>query len=519
MKNKQSNIKAIDFGTAGIRGKVGHGIDHLSHAHIQRIAHGLAKYLIAKHPNKNEILVVIGRDNRRYSNKYAKVIAEILDSYGKIKIILSRKITPTPFVSYLIIRNKADAGVNITASHNPKEYNGVKLYNNFGSQCLPEEIAEIKQYFKPFSSYSDEFSCKYNWPTSKNIRNVKISEWNEYVEKVCSVGGNVKFDKNNSNIKLAYSPLHGTGSVVAEKVFNKLGLTKGVDVFFEPTQFKQDRNFTSCEYPNPERDDVYKLVEKLGQKHNCDILVVTDPDADRVGVRVLHNGNYVHLNGNETASITIQYLLENSTDSLKNKYLVYSYVSSNLPELIAKEFGLQTYVVPTGFKWIGKMIVEKDEDMFYGFEESYGSLINHDIARDKDAIQSLVTVAKMAQFYKQKGLTLIDVLDKIHLKHGFVSSKTIDIEIGKNTDLSVLQDKFKNLFSTNKKIHDYNLETDFMKSNMIKLFFDDKPDWLAMRPSGTEPKIKFYVFAYGNDAIDSQKKLDYYINLIKKNVL
>ncbi|AIA29304.1 phosphomannomutase [Mycoplasmopsis californica] len=511
------NLKAIDFGTAGIRGKVGSGIDHLGHAHVQRVAHGYAKYLSDKYSNLNKITVIVGRDNRRFSCKYSRVITEILASYPRFEIILSKKITPTPFVSFLITQNKAQAGVNITASHNPKEYNGIKLYNEHGSQCLPDEIAKIQSYFEDWDKYSDKYITQGCWPRFKNVRNTHANEWNSYIEAVSKVGGEIKV--NGDKVKIAYSPLHGTGSTLAEEVFAKIGWKSNVDVFFEDAQFIQDRNFSTCSYPNPERNEVYDAVKHIAEKNNAEIVLVTDPDSDRVGLEVLHNGTWVHFNGNETATLILDYLIKTAQNKdFSGKYLVSSFVSSNLPELIAKKHGLDIKIVPTGFKWIGHCIVENKDSFFYGFEESYGSLIDPAIAKDKDAIQSIVIITKMTQHYKNKGLNLVQVLEQIYAEYGHVVSETIDINTDENTDLSVIQHKFKNLNIADKVINDYNNADGIMRTNMIKISFKDKPDWIAFRPSGTEPKIKFYIFAYGSNYSQAQKKLVLYKQIITELV-
>ncbi|WP_029608424.1 phospho-sugar mutase [Mycoplasma simbae] len=515
--NNSKNLKPIDFGTAGIRGKVGKGIDHLSLAHVQRVAHGYAQYLANKFKTNKKIKVVVGRDNRNYSCKYARVIAEIMSKYPNFEIILPKKITPTPFVSFLVLRNNAQAALNVTASHNPKEYNGIKLYNEHGSQCLSEEIKTIKTYFEPYDSFSENYATMDPWPKADNIRNATKLEWDAYIENVVKVGQNT--DKNTQKIKIAYSPLHGTGISLIEQVFNKIGWIKNEDVFFEPRQMIQDRFFSTCNYPNPERDEVYNLVIDLANKNQCELAIVTDPDADRVGVKVKHKGEFIALNGNETATLILDYLIKTNPPK-QNQYLIHSFVSSNLPSLIAQKNNLSVKVVPTGFKWIGQSIVLNPNNFYYGFEESYGSLIDPNIARDKDAIQATVIIAKMAQYYKDQGLTLIDVLNNIYAQFGYVTSKTIDINIDADFDLANLQNKFKNIEIIGKKIEDFNNYTNFLKSNMIKITFESNSDWIALRPSGTEPKIKFYIFAYGKNQQESREKLAFYEqiinNLLKK---
>ncbi|MCT4469698.1 phospho-sugar mutase [Mycoplasma sp. HS2188] len=511
--SKNIKLEPIDFGTAGIRGIVGKGINHLSQAHVQRITHGFAKYLLNKYKDEKQIKVVIGRDSRRYSHKYASIIANILQSYKKFKIIISKDLTPTPFVSFLIIKHQAHGGFNITASHNPYLYNGIKLYNNYGSQCLPEEIEQIKSYFENYDFYSEYVDAKFPL-SSKNIQINTEKEKKEYLTKAIQAGGEYNFG-TSKKIKFVYSSLHGAGIKFAREIFDRFGFKQNIDYFMPTEQIKPNRNFPTCPYPNPELNEAYKESEIVALKNNADAIIVTDPDVDRVGIKVLHKGQYVLLNGNETATLIFDFLLKNIENIKQNSYIVYSFVSSNLPALIAKKHNINSFIVPTGFKWISKFINENSGNYLYGFEESYGSLIDPSIARDKDALQSLAILLKMVDFYKQQSKTLVDVLNDIYEEYNFISSKTINIEISENFDLSKLQQQFKNIDLANKVVTDFNENTDYMKANMIKISFKDNDDWIALRPSGTEPKIKFYIFAYGKTKKISEENLNKYIEKIE----
>ncbi|QBF34982.1 phospho-sugar mutase [Mycoplasmopsis phocirhinis] len=499
----------LDFGTAGIRGIVGKGINRLSRAHVQRIAHGYAKYLLNKYIDKNEIKIVIGRDSRRYSYKYASVMADIFSQYDKFKIIISKNIIPTPFVSYLIIKHDAQGGINITASHNPYLYNGIKLYNNYGAQCLPDEIKEIKSFFKPYDNYSENYRAKFPLNIKNKIQTNINQEKNEYINQVLNVGGQYKFAHINQ-IKFVYSNLHGAGLDFALAIFKKLKFRQNIDYFLPQEQIKLDKNFPTCPFPNPELIEVYNESEKLALKYKADAIIVTDPDADRIGVKIKHQNEYILLNGNETATLIFDFILKNTHNIKPNSYLIYSYVSSNLPALIAQKHGINSYVVPTGFKWISKFITQNQANYLYGFEESYGSLIDPTISRDKDAIQSIVILLKMIDFYKQQSKTLVDILHEIYQEYGYMSSQSINVDLTQDFNFESLQDLFKNLNLENKIVEDFNLKKDYMNSNMIKIGFDNNNDWIALRPSGTEPKVKFYIFAYGHNYQNSIQKLNFY---------
>ncbi|QSF14007.1 phospho-sugar mutase [Mycoplasma sp. Mirounga ES2805-ORL] len=505
-------MNKLSFGTAGIRGIVGNGEDHLGFAYVRQIANGYAKYLSSKYANLDEIKVVIGRDNRINSYEFSVLIAQIMHNYG-ITPIYSEEITPTPFVSYVVKTQKAQGAFNITASHNPAQYNGIKLYNDKGYQMLPEEIEEVKSFFKPWHSYKDEYKLdkqlnKINYP-----RLIFFSpKWKKnYIKELSKIGPSIEINK----IKIGYSPLHGTGSVFIKDIFDSLKMdydSENPSTFFEKEQMVIDDKFSFVQYPNPEKPEAYERLLKLGKKHDLDALIVTDPDSDRVGIVCKNKKRYIQLNGNETAILIFNFLLE-TTKHYKNKHLIYSFVSTNLPSVIAKQNKIESHVVPTGFKWIGMLInqlKEQNKEVIYAFEESYGSLINNKIALDKDALQSVVILLKMIQYYKNRNLTLIDVLQNIYKKYGFIESGNIEIEIKENICLEDIQNKFKEINLENSILEDFNNKDDFLKSNMLKISFSNSNSWIALRPSGTEPKIKFYIFAYGKTKKEAKNNFEFF---------
>lgn len=484
------NKQKLEFGTAGIRGIVGDQDHQLNTNHVLRIADGLASYLKATQPIEKQ-LVVIGRDNRNMSLEFAKSARDMLTSRG-INVVFIDDICPTPVISFLIKKYQAGAGINITASHNPKEYNGLKVYNEFGCQSLPDEIDVLLSHFKDYENY------KKNIILFKANNKLVIKPKDEYFEEYFVKVNDLVHRKDCHNLRIAYSPQHGTGAKYARQILPLL--TK--HTFFVEKQMVNDPNFTFTKSPNPENIEAYEELFKIGKENNCDVVITTDPDSDRVGIAVNDGNKFTILNGNETATIIFNYLINRAKtqqQDMSNKYMIYSYVSSNLPRIIALKNDMQVFEVPTGFKWIGSLIKKIAEDRsnlehFFSFEESYGSLINEELAFDKDAIQSLAILVEISSYYKEKGLNLIEVLDQIYQEYGYMKSKVLNISTEKY-DLEKLQSDFRKL-SHHAKLIDYNL--DIIPTNMLKIEFDDN-SWMALRPSGTEPKIKFYVFGFGDD--------------------
>lgn len=491
----------LSFGTAGIRGIVGKGMDKLNLAYVFQIVSGFARYINNEYKNLEKKIVIIGRDNRRMSKEFAQYAANILADH-KINVLFSENICPTPFVSYCILKYYAIGGINITASHNPKEYNGIKLYNQWGGQCLPNEINKIMTYFDEYDKQKED--VKFCFKTNNFIKFIPYQTFVEYYNEVLKIGRQIDF----SQTKIIYSPLHGTGLDAAEYIRKKY--YNNDNFLIAPKQRNEDAEFSFCKNPNPETTEAYEELIELNEtkNFNADALIVTDPDSDRVGVVIKKNNQYYYLNGNETATIIFDYLIKNQPIK-KNSFLAYSYVSTNLPAIMARKNNIKVFEVPTGFKWISMLIQQNQElELFYGFEESYGSLIKSNLSRDKDAIQSLVTLLKVITYYKNNNLDLIDVLNQIYKQYGYITSKTININLDFQKDanlLQTIQERFKKLNFKNATLIDFNQAQDYMKSNMLKYQFKDN-SWIALRPSGTEPKIKFYIFAYGKDLDSSNKR-------------
>jgi phosphomannomutase len=334
------NMKKLDFGTAGIRGILGSGEGHLNDAHIIRVTEGFAKYLLVNVKDVKNQGIVIGRDNRRMSKRFSEIAASILTKY-EIKVHYNQEIAATPFISFTTRSLGAAGAINITASHNPKEYNGVKLYDKEGCQLLPSEISELLTHFKPYNDYEN---VQVTFEKNKYLHFISNELMNSYLDEVKKIGGEVK---NFSNIKIAYTPQHGTGAVPVKALFDDLN----IQAFYEENEMKEDTEFTYSATPNPESKESFDNVLVVAKNNDCDIALVTDPDADRVGLAVKHQESYKILSGNETAILIFNYLLEELKGKDLNKYyLVYSFVSSSLPRKMAESNGLKSYMTETGFK-------------------------------------------------------------------------------------------------------------------------------------------------------------------------
>lgn len=506
----------LEFGTAGIRGIVGNTDGQLNEAHAAQIFHGLAKYLNSKFQNIENKIIIIGRDNRIKGKKFALLAANILTSYG-IKVFFSDQMIPTPFISFLIKNKKALGGINITASHNPKEYNGIKLYNHLGYQMLPNEIKELKEQFLNYDQYKDlinDEEIKLNH--SSLIEPITEEDKRQYIEQVLLLNQN----KNNnlSNLKIVYSALHGTGYEFIHPIFNQLK----ANVIYEPNENVEDENFTYVENPNPESHVAFKNSLVLAKKEEADLIIITDPDSDRIGVAYLdENHQYQFINGNENAILITNYLLETTElDHLKENYLIYSLVSTSLPAKMCATNYINSYSTQTGFKWIGKLIKEKKEaKLFFAFEESYGSLINPNISLDKDAIQGTLIIALIAAKAKHNNMNLGNLLKSIYQKYGFLKTQSFSFDLLSNDQLNKVKELFKRIEFNDSRFVDYNQSNDeSIKNDMLAYYFHNSLNWIALRPSGTEPKFKIYLHIVEKTEKDAELKFNKLLQIIKNKL-
>lgn len=489
--------KDLAFGTAGLRGEIGAGSNCLNIYTIRKATQGVCNYMKSHSMTKASI----SYDCRINSELFAKTVAEVFCANG-IKVHITSTLMPTPFLSYLTRYTKSDIGIMITASHNPAKYNGYKVYGSDGCQLTDDASKEVMGYFNEVDCFSVQTG---NFDDYLKSGLIEISDYVEkpYMDEVYahSVG-------DCDGLKITYTALNGTGYRLVPDILTRVGAT---DITYATEQCEPDGRFLTCSYPNPEKESALALAIDYAKKNGSDIVIGTDPDADRVGTAVLHNGEYRLVSGNEMGVLLSAFLLEKKKQNgtLNKPVLVKTIVTTNLLCKIAQEYDATVYNVLTGFKYIGDVIakLEKkgEEDRFVlGFEESYGYLAGTYV-RDKDAVLASMLVAEMTAYYKKQGKTLIDVLEDFYAKYGVYTHKTISFEFAGAEG----SEKMKNLLQSlrdvglteiggNKVINsiDYLTQTEFdlPKSNVLSYAMEDGSQ-VIVRPSGTEPLIKLYITA------------------------
>lgn len=504
----ESFYKILEFGTGGLRGIMGVGTNRMNQYTVAMATQGFANYIIKSNPNK-EIKVVISFDSRNNSKEFSQITARVMAANG-FKVYLFKELRPTPVLSYAVRYFGCDAGVMLTASHNPKEYNGYKAYWNDGGQLVsPHDTLVIEEVIK-INDYSQV-------KIQENLDNITIVEKDfdeNYLEEVLKLSLNPDIIKKQSNIKLCYTPLHGTGITMVPKALEMYGF-ENINIVSE--QAIIDGNFPTCKSPNPEEPAAMELGIKLAKEIDADILLATDPDADRVGIAVKdHKNEFILINGNQTATVLTYYILKTLKESSKlkgNEYTIKTIVTSELIKKVSENFGVKNYDVFTGFKFIAdKMLqLEGKEKYICGGEESYGFLIG-DFVRDKDAISACCMIAEICAWAKEQGKTFFDILLDIYLEYGFFKEELSSItkqgkqgaEEIQNMMLAFRENPPKTLIGLEVvRIKDYQKQLDFdvkankqeilnfPKSNVLQFFLDDGSK-ISVRPSGTEPKIKFY---------------------------
>ncbi|TXL66582.1 phospho-sugar mutase [Cerasibacillus terrae] len=521
--------KDLTFGTGGIRGVVGAGTNRLNIYTIRKVIHGLAHYLLANCVNVKDRGVVIAYDNRYMSKEFAIETAKTLGVFG-IKTYVFTSIRPTPLLSYAVRYFGTVAGVMITASHNPPEYNGLKVYNEDGGQLIPEEANEVMQEIQKLDN-----ELKVPILSEIELEEKELLIWVEnevddaYLQEFVQITRqpNDVF-QTKRDLKIVFTPLHGTAYDLVRR---------GLDVFHFPEvhvveeQIISDPEFKTVESPNPEEHQAFQLAMEKGYKVDADILLATDPDADRLGVAVKNKaGTYTVLTGNQLGCLFIDYILTHTDPIfLKNGRILKTIVTTELATSVAESYGVEVVNTLTGFKYIADEIRQYDETgetYLFGFEESYGYLFSG-FVRDKDAIQAAVMACEMAEFWKRQGKTLLDVLEDLYEKHRFhvedMTSITLEGVSGTKQIEAIMNDVRDNPFTEIaslqvEKIEDYLVgerkilpeerqETlDLPKENTIKYILENN-NWLCLRPSGTEPKIKCYYGVSGKSKEESKIRL------------
>jgi phosphoglucomutase len=530
--------KDLEFGTGGLRGVIGAGTNRMNIHTIGKATQGLADYLNTKY--KGDISVSIAYDSRNMSKEFAKAAAETLCGNG-INVNLFKELTPTPILSYAVRELQSKAGIVITASHNPKEYNGYKVYGADGGQVTDKVAKEIIAYADIIKDFSKVKTMKLNKAEINGMLNI-IGEdlYLSYILKI----KNLTMRKDlvaeyAKNLKVIYTPIHGSGNIPVRRVLKELGYT---NVAVVAKQEQPDGNFPTATYPNPEEPKVFELALEMAKDINPDIIFGTDPDCDRIGVVVKDKNNkYQVLTGNQTGVLLSNYILMSlsETNQLpKNGVVIKTIVTTDMVEGMGRKHNVEVLDVLTGFKYIGEKIKEFEElgekDFIFGFEESFGYLAG-DFVRDKDAVIAAMLICEMTLYYKNKGMSLYDALMDIYEEYGYYREDLVSIEMkGKygaekiSNILEYLRYSMVDLIGSNKIIKkiDYrsglekNLVTSvesiikLPKSNVLKFILEDA-SWFVVRPSGTEPKMKIYLSVKGNSLEDASKK----ILKLKENVM
>ena len=542
IKNDEKEIQDrfyqdLSFGTAGLRGKLGAGTNRMNSYVIARATHALAKVIEAHGEEYVKKGIAIAYDCRICSDEFAKLSALIMATHG-IKAYLFDSLRPTPELSFAVRYYGCASGINITASHNPKEYNGYKVYWCEGSQIKDDIADKVLDEINKM----DVFDLPEVITEEEAIKKGLLIYINDevdkaYYEKVMSLSQRDD-DEVDKNIKIVYTPLNGAGNIAVRTILDKKGYK---NVFVVKEQENPDGTFPTIKYPNPEDTKAFEYSEKLAKEVGAEILIATDPDSDRLAVEVVHGGEIIALNGNQTGVLLINYIINALNDKNKmpkNPAIVKSIVTGDMGTAIAQKFGVEMKSVLTGFKNISALPnewdVTKEKTYIFGYEESIG--YNAGVfVRDKDAVSSAMLLAEMAGYYKKQGKTLIDVLNDLFEQYGYYSENTVSISlegIEGQQRIARMMDEIRKIYPTKigaadiVEITDYEVQEktdvktgkkekiDIEKTNAIRFLYSDGC-WYTLRPSGTEPKIKLYIYTKA----ENMKKSKDLLQEVEKTVL
>jgi len=522
----------LEFGTAGMRGLIGAGTNRINIYVVRQATEGLARLIESKGGNEKERGVAIAYDSRHFSPEFAFESAAVLAKHG-IKSYVFESLRPTPELSFAVRHLNCFAGIMITASHNPAPFNGYKVYGEDGGQMPPHDADALTTYIRAIDNpFAVEVADVEAEKASGLIEVIGEAVDTEYLKEVKDVNINpALIEEFGKDMKIVYTPLHGTGEMLARRALAQAGFDS---VQVVEAQATPDPDFSTVKSPNPESQAAFALAEELGRQVGADVLVATDPDADRVGVEVLQkDGSYLNLSGNQIGAIMAKYILEahkNAGTLPENAALCKSIVSTDLVTKIAESYGATMFNVLTGFKFIAEKIQEFEEKhnhtYMMGFEESFGYLIKP-FVRDKDAIQAVLVVAELAAYYRSRGLTLADGIEEIYKEYGFYAEKTISVTLSGvdgAEQIKAIMAKFRNNAPKEWNATAITVVEDFKAqtataadgtvtnlttppSDVLKYTLADG-SWIAVRPSGTEPKIKFYIAVVGETNEESQAKID-----------
>ena len=524
--------KELEFGTAGLRGVIGAGTNRMNKYTVGKATQGLANYILEQ--GTQDKGVAISYDSRRMSKEFSLLTALILNANG-IKTYLFENLRPVPELSFTVRKLKCTAGVMITASHNPPKYNGYKVYWDDGAQIVEPRDREIIAKVRAVESFSEIKEISKEEAIEKGLFNVIGTEMDdEYISVLKSKILNPEIVKEQGKkLKVVYTPLHGTGNTIAGRLFKEIGME---NVYVVPEQKDPDGEFPTVSYPNPEDKAAFKLALELAKKEDADVVLATDPDADRLGIfaKDAKTGEYMEYTGNMSALLIAEYRIEQMKEKgilPEDGMFITTIVSSDLAKAIAKYYNLECIEVLTGFKNIGRIMRQEEEKngmkYVFGFEESYGCLIG-DYARDKDGIAAVMALCEVACYYASKGKTLWDAMEDIYKKYGYYKEAQVSIVMEGAEGAEKIKEMMTNMRNTPvEKIGEYkvltfkDVEKDYVKdmvtgeesktglpkSNVLYYALEDN-NWCCVRPSGTEPKIKLYMGVKGTSDEDAAKKLE-----------
>lgn len=527
-KKYDAFYQPLEFGTAGMRGILGAGINRMNIYTVRQATEGLSQLILEKGEEAKERGVVIAYDSRHQSPEFALETARVLAHHG-IKAYVFESLRPTPTLSFAVRELNCIAGVMITASHNPAAYNGYKIYGEDGGQMPPQDADAVTRFVR---AVENPLELEVADEQHELIETIGEKLDARYLEEMSRVTINHELVASvGKDLKLVYTPLHGTGKMLGERALKQAGFDSFVIV---PEQAEGDPDFSTVKSPNPEEYSAFEYAIRLGKEEEADLLLATDPDADRLGAAVrMPDGEYTILTGNQIAAIMLHYILTAHRDAQtlpQNGVALKSIVSSEMATAIAKDFDIEMVDVLTGFKFIAEKIKEYEatgeKTFLFGFEESYGYLIQ-DFARDKDAIQALVLLAEIAAYYKAENKTMYDALQELFETYGYFIEETISVTMdgaeGSEKIKALMRDTraegiqsfggkkvvvtqdFQSQKATTSEgqVSDITLP----QANVLKYLLEDG-SWVAIRPSGTEPKIKFYIGVQGEERDVAQAKLD-----------
>ncbi|MCP1639378.1 phosphoglucomutase [Streptococcus gallinaceus] len=520
----------LEFGTAGMRGYIGTGTNRINIYVVRQATEGLAKLVESKGEEAKKRGVAIAYDSRHFSPEFAFESAQVLAAHG-IQSYVFESLRPTPELSFAVRHYNAVAGIMVTASHNPKEFNGYKVYGEDGGQMPPADADALTDYIRAIDNPFEVVLADLETAKESGLIKVLGEETDAlYLEELKSITINPDLIKEfGRDMKIVYTPLHGTGEMLTRRALAQAGFES---VQMVEAQATADPDFSTVASPNPESQAAFAMAEELGRQVDADVLLATDPDADRVGVEIRQaDGSYWNLSGNQIGALLAKYILEAHKQAgtlPENAAVCKSIVSTELVTKIAESYGATMFNVLTGFKFIAEKIQEFEDTnshtYMFGFEESFGYLIKP-FVRDKDAIQAVLLVAEIAAYYRSRGLTLADGIDEIFKEYGYFAEKTISVTLSGMdgaAEIKKIMDKFRGNAPKQFNQTEIALTEDFLEqtatsaqgvtslttppSNVLKYTLSDD-SWFAVRPSGTEPKIKFYIATVGDTLEEAETKI------------